>query len=241
MRRFTLLFIFCTFYLLSTSAQDSTNFVDVNGLKQGKWMVRHDNGQLRYSGQFKDGKPTGEFRYFAADGNHTKTLLFNGDSAFARFFHTSGELMAEGIYLKEKKHGKWKYYDEEGDISIQEMYKDGKRNGPSRVYYKNGEISRDCNYKEDVMHGQCTDYFQGGKKKFEGSYVDGNLDGKVVHYNPTGLPWQSGQYKAAIKDGKWLIFNEKAELEAIEVYELGKLLRTTPPPGQDKNENTKPD
>lgn len=229
MRLIRVLFLSFLFFSSLTHAQDSLNVTDENGLKQGKWKVRHPNGMTRYIGSFEDSKPVGEFKYFAADGSHTKTLDFRGDSAYAKFFHTNGNIMAEGKYFNQQKTGKWKFYDEEGDISLQEIYKNGKRNGPSRVYYKNGEVTRDCSYKNDVLHGMCTDYFKDGQKKFEGNYVDGNLDGKVAHYNPNGTTWQRGVYKASVKDGKWLMFNEKGELLQIEHYKLGDLIKTTQP------------
>jgi len=218
-------------------SQDSTNQTDAKGLKQGVWKVYHDNGQLRFKGEFKDNKPQGEFRYFSIDGGHTKTLIFKGDSADARFFHTNKRLMAEGVYFKKLKQGIWKYYDEEGDISLQENYLDNERNGPSRVYYKNGAINRDCSYKKDLMDGLCTDFFENGKKKFEGMYVDGNLDGKVVHYNSNGTTWQSGKYVASVKDGKWLLFKASGELEKIETYKLGRRINTEFP----KSDNEKSD
>ncbi len=238
--RLNRLILICLLFLPGLAhTQDSLNVIDDNGLKQGKWKVRHPNGMIRYVGSFKDSKPVGEFKYFAADGSHTKTLEFKSDTSYARFFHTNGKIMAEGKYFDQQKTGKWKFFDEEGDISLQEVYVNGKRNGPSRVYYKNGEITRDCSYKDDILHGMCTDYFKNGQKKFEGNYVDGNLDGKVAHYNINGTTWQKGLYKASVKDGKWLMFDENGQLLSIEHYKLGDLIKTTKPEEkQDDTQNT---
>ena len=52
MKRF---FSICVFLLISNSyfSQD-VNLVDKNGLKQGFWQKKYENGFIRYEGNFKD-------------------------------------------------------------------------------------------------------------------------------------------------------------------------------------------
>ena len=51
--------------IFSVSAQ---NIVDENGKKQGKW-VKYKNSIKFYEGQFLDGVPIGEFKYFYPNGH----------------------------------------------------------------------------------------------------------------------------------------------------------------------------
>jgi len=40
------------------------NRTDARGLRQGKWVGTYSNGDIRYRGQFRSGKPYGTFTYF---------------------------------------------------------------------------------------------------------------------------------------------------------------------------------
>ena len=42
-------------------AQNNYNKTDKHGRRQGKWIEYHNNGQIRYKGQFKNNEPVGEF------------------------------------------------------------------------------------------------------------------------------------------------------------------------------------
>ena len=46
------------------SLSQTINEVDTKGLKQGVWKKMHTNGNLRYSGQFKNDNPSGIFLYY---------------------------------------------------------------------------------------------------------------------------------------------------------------------------------
>ena len=37
------------------------NYKDINGLKQGKWIKKYVNGQVRYKGYSVDNVPKGDF------------------------------------------------------------------------------------------------------------------------------------------------------------------------------------
>ena len=215
-----LLYILLLSPILANS-QD-TNRTDDNGMRQGLWQGKHDNGTRSYIGNFENNKPVGEFVYFDPFGTMSKRIIHKGDSTFATFYHVDGTIMGKGQYYKKQKAGVWRYYDEDSDISLLEPYVDNKVHGVCTTYYKTGEITRIQAFEKGIKNGMCEDYFKSGKLKFKGTFVDGNLDGYVVHYYPDGREWHRGKYRASVKDGKWLYFDEKGNLETTEIYEFGK-------------------
>ena len=58
-----LIFIFLPFFSFSQINQS-----DTNGLRQGFWKKEYPNGGLIYKGNFKDGKPVGEWKRFYKGG-----------------------------------------------------------------------------------------------------------------------------------------------------------------------------
>ena len=53
---------------------DAQNKTDEKGRKQGKWSKAYPNGQVRYSGEFKDDKEVGTFSYYSKDGKLTPRI-----------------------------------------------------------------------------------------------------------------------------------------------------------------------
>ena len=69
----------------------SQNFIDENQYKQGKWIQKHPNGQLRYEGSFIDDKPTGIFNYYTEKGVLKANLEFfnDGNASSARLYYSN--------------------------------------------------------------------------------------------------------------------------------------------------------
>ena len=106
----------------------SVNQTDSKGRKQGVWTKKYDNGVTRYTGQFKDDKPVGEFKYYDSYGVLTGSVTHDEmDSAKAIFYHDGVHVMSEGMFYQMQKTGKWKFFDGEGDITSQSLYIMGKK------------------------------------------------------------------------------------------------------------------
>ena len=57
-------FCFLVFCIPFFAFSQSINNVDAKGYKQGIWTKTHDNGSVRYQGQFRDNIPYGIFNYY---------------------------------------------------------------------------------------------------------------------------------------------------------------------------------
>mgnify|MGYP000711675240 CR=1 FL=1 len=78
-----------------------TNHIDDNGNKQGYWVKYHQNGEIRYKGQFKDNVPQGLFLYYYKTGELQieKKFFNNGEATAAHFFYKNGGLQSSGLYV----------------------------------------------------------------------------------------------------------------------------------------------
>ena len=88
------------------------NQVDEKGNKQGYWEKRYQNGNMQYSGFFKNNKPVGIFKRFDEDGNLKVELDYpeNSHKIFAKFYYPELLLQAEGYYINQQKDSIWNYY-----------------------------------------------------------------------------------------------------------------------------------
>jgi len=189
------------------------NKIDENGLKQGKWVKNYNYGGIRYEGQFKDDKPFGEFRYFYTNGNLKATTMYRafGDTAITTTYHKNGKKMAEGLYFRQQKEGKWLYYsDIDSALISEENYKNGQLHGRIITFYpESGKPAEIVEYKRGKREGPLLKYFPEGSIMTEGTYVSDSLDGSFILYWPDGQIQVKGAYNMGLHSGKWTYYDEK--------------------------------
>jgi antitoxin component YwqK of YwqJK toxin-antitoxin module len=76
----------------------------------------YPNQQLKYKGNFKDGKRDGEWIYYYDDGKVWSEGGFLNDKrhGVTKVYFPNGQLRYRGGYDKGKKTGIWKFYNENG-------------------------------------------------------------------------------------------------------------------------------
>src|SRR6186713_1325248 len=131
-------------------AQDE-NKTDAKGRKTGKWLVKHENGITRYIGEFKEGKPVGDFKYFYETGELKSVIKFKSDgkTSYGTYYYTEedgGKKMSEGKFIDQKKDSTWTYFDYGGNKTYTQEYKDDLENGKKFIYYVSGNKSEAFNY-----------------------------------------------------------------------------------------------
>ena len=88
MKNLLLCFLLVPFVLIG----QTINKVDEYGKKQGLWLKKHKNGNLRYKGEFKDDKPQGLFFHYYKSGELQveKEYFHNGKAVATHFFYKDG-------------------------------------------------------------------------------------------------------------------------------------------------------
>jgi antitoxin component YwqK of YwqJK toxin-antitoxin module len=164
----------------SNKSGETINFIDNKGLKQGYWEKKYKNGNVRYTGRFKDNKPVGEFRRYYKSASLQSVMVYDqsGNYAKATFYYENGKIAATGKYFGTKKDKIWKYYSfYGGHLSNEESYNKGKKDGYSREYYSDSTVSQEKMWKNGVLDGPWRMWFPGKKLRLETRYVNGKING----------------------------------------------------------------
>mgnify|MGYP001325204096 CR=1 FL=1 len=215
-------------FVSSSSLLLSQNTFNDNGERHGYWIGYHENGTIKYQGQFINGKEIGLFNYFDYSGNLVIRLnyIINGEKSQAELYHSNGNLKAEGEYVNKKKEGAWIYYNDKGQkISIQNYLHD-KLHGECIYFYVNGMVAEKYIYFNNSKEGDAEIYYQSGSLNMTSSYNMNQLNGFASYYydNSGGLE-SCGKYTMGFKDSIWIFYNELGkELKRINYIESDTLI-----------------
>jgi len=212
--------------------RERVNVTDENGFKQGKWVVAFENSKsIRYSGQFKDNIPFGEFRYYYQSGEVSAVIEFKDEySSSSRMYHKNGNLLSLGNYYQQKKDSVWWYFNARKEVLSMETYNKGILEGEQIIYYpgdpskvKVKEYEKSI-FKQGFKNGAWEQYYESGRIKAKGVFLNGNLNGIVFYYFPEGNVKLNGEYENGFKHGCWLHYGEDGELLDRSYYKKDKKL-----------------
>jgi len=201
------------------------NQTDGNGLRQGIWQKQQPNGKLIYQGNFKDGKPIGEWKRFHPGGQIKAIINYriDSDSAGVQLFDEWGKKVAEGIYLNEKKSGLWVYFSENKKIA-DENYVDDKKHGKSHKYYETGEVWEETDWVNGNQEGSYRVFFKSGKPFFQCKMRNNQRNGLCLTYFENGRIELEANYKNGLHHGEWKYFTDQGEYRYSLFYNEGELL-----------------
>lgn len=211
------------FFFIFTIVNDSfsQNTTDENGLKQGKWEAYYSNGQLRYEGQFIDGKEVGIFKHYDTEGNikFENDFIEPGIKSKTSVFAASGKQIAEGCYVNRQRDGEWRFYDEaSGVLILTEEYSDGWRDGVSKSYFLNGKVQEITTFKQDFKEGLWQCFLENGILQAEVSYFENQYHGEGKFYYPNGILREEGSFEHGRKVGTWRVYDDEGNLLSEDLF-----------------------
>lgn len=216
----TLFFQFLT--IVAAFGQYGLNQQDDQGRRFGRWEGRYPNGNLRYKGQFSNNRPVGLFEYFLEDGTLRATNTFEpgGVKAHHKSYSKSGILIAEGIYLNQKKDSIWLIFsDADGAMLSEESYQYNQLHGLTRVFYpKTSKLAEETQYESGMKQGLSKHYFESGAPMSETFFVEDQPHGRFVVYYENGKVQVEGSYDHGLKTGLWKTYDEQGTLTSEESY-----------------------
>ncbi len=214
---------------LPCSAQPPADFnrTDAAGLKQGVWTKSWPNGKVRYEGLFKDDRPVGEFRHYDEEGALTTIQRYEKGTSISRadHFYPSGDLMAKGRYIGQKKDSTWNYYDRNGSLRRFEQYSNGELHGEVVAYFANGSVAERENYVRGVLHGEHKSWFQDGVLKSSANYLNGEPEGTMTFWFPNGKKEIEGKVVNGNRDGTWFYYNQDGSIQLQVLYRNGDMIK----------------
>jgi len=204
--------------------QEILNQTDANEKKTGLWKGFYEDGSLRYEGSFRNDKPQGVFRYYDKSGRLKATNSFDdtGRKAWHKAYDSTGFLLAEGIYLNQKKDSIWTFYSAtDSAVIAREAYQFDKKHGLSVTYYpQSGQPAEELHYENGKLQGAWNKYFDDGTLMTSGFYENGKLNGPFTSYHPNGQINVKGQYEHDLQHGVWEFFDEDGNLINTEKYQM---------------------
>ena len=219
MRILSIIFLLVPFFAFS-----QINQTDPNGLRQGHWEKQQPNGRLMYQGNFKDGKPVGEWKRYHPGGQVKVIINYqqNTDSAYTQLFDKFGKKVAEGNYVNQVKEGNWVYFSKNRKIA-EEQFKDGLKNGVAINYYESGELMEKVDWVNGMKQGNYQIYFKTGETYFQCKMNLDQRNGLCLVHTKSGKLELEANYKNNLRHGKWR-FYENGEFHYQLIYNEGELL-----------------
>jgi antitoxin component YwqK of YwqJK toxin-antitoxin module len=202
------------------------NKKDAKGKRDGLWIQQwKDTRNLLYKGQYEHGKPVGEWQRFYPDGALAATMNHAQDTTVvdATFYHADGLAKAsQGRFIKKKKDGNWKLWNESGKLIADENFKDSLLDGTCKYFFDGGQLLKVETYKIGRLEGAFTEYYENGKKKAEGSYSADEKDGAYKQWFESGIVDCEGKYVKGVQDGTWYYNHEDGKAKVTVLFKRGK-------------------
>lgn len=228
---------FCLFYFIVTicCAQKPP--------QNGPYKTYYKSGELKSSGNYKNGKRVGVWKDFYKTGElEWEYNYIKGKKKFARkSFFKNGNLKTESVMFKGEKHYK-SYYEtgelfcdnstdagyandffKNGNLKVERPYVDGELSGVWRKFYETGEKEWEVDYKESLVHGDYSQFYKSGILKLHGQNKKGKKEGVEVYYGENGSTIQEGKYVNGKLHGNWVLYGEDKKVEEKLKFSKGEL------------------
>ena len=157
----------------------------INGVKEGLWEKRvfaadHTSRKV-IDESYKNGVLNGARTVYNMSGTQIhQTIFVNGTGSYNDYYYNSGRPAVSGFMVYGKRHGWWRYYNEERKMIREEFYKHGLLHGPLTVYDDSGNTIYESNFVNGT--GEYRVYKNGALKE-SGRMVDGRRVGEWRQFN----------------------------------------------------------
>ncbi|WP_242083243.1 energy transducer TonB [Aestuariivivens sediminis] len=197
MRNFILFFIFLFSVNLSVAQ------------KNGPYQENYDNGNIKVSGHYENGKRTGEWKNYFDNGQLSQVYSYTDGKVNKerKSFFKNGVLKFE-IKRVNNVFISTHYYNSGNVLSVQLL-----ENGPYKEFYESGKLKIKANYRDRELFGIWTSYFETGEKDWEVEYFNGYKQGFYKQYYKNGQLKTEGVHSKNKKDGTEKRFSESGYLE----------------------------
>lgn len=194
-----------------------TDAEEIADLEVEEKFYPDSDGQLRFRGTYRNGKPHGTHIWFSEDGSIDSAKVFRNAFIIAtgklttdglrigpwkEYYYPTGELKSEGEYVGGYRSGEWIYYFVNGQVEQRGKYAaKEKPDGNWRWFYEDGDIMREEAFKQGKEHGWLIEYADSGKVITKGEYLDGNEEGEWFY--EIGDHQEIGVYEYGLRQGVW--------------------------------------
>lgn len=125
-------------------------------IKDGEYKTWFPSGQPESSGQYEEGKLTGNWKYWYSNGQMKSDYSLVRDTVDGAFnmWYENGQKLTEGTKKMNKKIGPWASWYENGQMNSKLNYDDnGKSDGLQTNWHNNGQKASEENFTKGIKDG----------------------------------------------------------------------------------------
>jgi antitoxin component YwqK of YwqJK toxin-antitoxin module len=217
------LFFFLLIFLGAT-AQDTLNYIDSSGSRQGHWVITEAMNTSPYSQHNPAYKPDTKIE----EGNYIDSRKTGKWISY----YPNGNKKEEVMYLKGRLNGPITTYYENGNKKEDGYWKGTHWTGEYRLYYDNDSL-REYAYYDSLgrRDGKQVYYSLNGQLYLEQNYLHGKENGWTRRYE-SGRLLKETFYNNGIIDGEERIYDSNGKLTQVKLYRDGKYIGEDPLPQQ---------
>jgi antitoxin component YwqK of YwqJK toxin-antitoxin module len=200
----------------------SSGIVDNRGQFQGDWKEFYDDGVLKASGKFKNGKKIGEWKYYFHSGELEQVGTYdkngNIDGEWIWYYKNGTEHIIQNFF-ENFPEGEYVEYDETGKVLAKGNYAEGEKAG-NWTEHSGNEIM-EGKYRYGEQQGKWKTYPLDNKKHLisEINYFEGQANGKFVYYQENGKILEEGSYTMGKRSGTWKKYDEQGNVSVTVKYQ----------------------
>jgi antitoxin component YwqK of YwqJK toxin-antitoxin module len=165
----------------------------------------HNNGKLKETTVYKDGKKHG----------------------MSESFNAEGKLLYQGLFNEGKKEGTHLTFYETGELMEKSSFQDDLMTGEQFTYFKNGLVKTESFYVDNIGEGEQKIYAENGNLIFKVLVQKDLPQGELVAFYDSGEPLAIGNLVDGKEHGILKRFYKNGRLKSVQEYFHGKIINTS--------------
>ena len=135
----------------------------LKGIKHGKGKIYYSDGNIKYEGEFVNGKKEGRGKLIFVNGEYYIGQFSNNKlNGKGKMYYNNSTIKYKGDFVNGKMERSGKYIFEDGDYYIGQ-FSNGMRNGKGILYYKNNNIRYEGDFVNNKMEGNGKYFYENGE------------------------------------------------------------------------------
>ena len=210
-------------------------------VRHGELLRYHANGKLSLRGFYRNGQPSGVWRWYDAQGRLLRSAAPQGDydeiltgrdieNPNTVYRDAQGRKIAEGLRKYDLPHGEWTYYGPHGSVSAHGRFVNGLPDGRWVFYYPSGLVQREEDYKLGVPDGEVRRGWPTGQEQLEGQVQQGLRVGRWRTWYSDGQIESDGTFREDRRDGEWRFWDKDGHLLRHVRFADGEVAQELPLP-----------
>ena len=198
-----------------------SSFYSFSQKKNGPFEDYYKNGQVKVSGQYRDGKKNGKWQEYYETGELSRVYTHDNigrKTGIQESYFKDGGIKYKTSKLNENEFVTRGFYEENGNIFyefvLRKYPKSGflMKNGFYKEYYKNGTLKIESNYLDSYLNGLLIQYYDSGEKEWEIEYFSDYKQGFYKQFYKNGTIKLEGVNSVGVKNGEEKRFSENGNL-----------------------------